>query len=385
MTKLCRDMIRISSVTGSEERIGQLLTARMLALGFDSARVDALGNVIGLVEGRGGGKTILLDGHMDTVGVADTDRWRHPPFGGEISDGRLYGRGAADMKCALAAMTAAAAFLRQDRRPAGDVYVTGTVMEESAEGAALAFILGQVKADVVVIGEATGLNLNLGQRGRGEIILKTRGKSAHSSNPERGVNAVKKMMNLLLRIDELPVAHSEELGGGILELTDIISSPYPGASVLPELCIASLDRRLLVGEDEESVLETIRDAIDALAAEDPDLDAGVSIACEELRFFTGEKRPHKKFAPAWYLDRREHASLIESALTALRKAGLEPEMSVYKFCTNGSVSAGILDIPTLGFGPCAEWQAHVVDEYCELDQLFNAAEGYYHLIDALAN
>lgn len=212
----------------------------------------------------------------------------------------------------------------------------------------------------------------------------TRGKSAHSSNPEIGVNAVKKMMKLLERVHALPIAHSDELGDGILELTDIISSPYPGASVVPELCTVTMDRRLLVGEDEAVVLGAIRAEIEKLKREDPDFDAEVSIAGMELAFYTGAKLPHKKFAPAWHLDKAAEKKLIDDSLSALGAAGLEPEVSAYKFCTNGSASAGQLGIPTIGFGPCAEWQAHVVDEYIELDQLEKAAEGYYALIKKLA-
>ena len=382
---LCAEMIRSNSVTGSEAEIGLLLKERMAEFGFDDAYMDSLGNVIGLIKGTGGGKTVLLDGHIDTVGVSDQSLWSRPPFGGEIHEGKIYGRGAADMKCALAAMIAAAAFLGQDRRPAGDVYISGTAMEEVAEGVSLKFILEDVKPDIVIIGEATELNLNIGQRGRAEILLKTRGKSAHSSNPEVGVNAVKKMMNLLSRVHELPVSHNEKLGGGILELTDIISSPYPGASVLPELCTVTMDRRLLTGEDEEAVLGAIRAVIDSLAAADPDFDAEVSIASERLKYFTGKTFTHSKFAPAWYMDEESCGGIIESAMTALRKAGLNPKKSVYKFCTNGSASAGLLGIPTIGFGPCAEWQAHVVDENCSLDELCKAAEGYYHLIGAMTN
>lgn len=381
---LCREMIQTYSVTGNEQAIGALLCRRMKELGFDEAATDELGNVVGRVKGTGGGKTLLLDGHIDTVEVADESRWSHPPFAAQEADGRLYGRGAADMKGALAAMICAAAFLARDARCAGDVYVTGTTMEEIAEGTALKHILGKVKADLVIIGEATQLNLNIGQRGRGEILLVTRGKSAHSSNPEIGVNAVKKMMKLLERVHALPIAHSDELGDGILELTDIISSPYPGASVVPELCTVTMDRRLLVGEDEAVVLGAIRAEIEKLKREDPDFDAEVSIAGMELAFYTGAKLPHKKFAPAWHLDKAAEKKLIDDSLSALGAAGLEPEVSAYKFCTNGSASAGQLGIPTIGFGPCAEWQAHVVDEYIELDQLEKAAEGYYALIKKLA-
>ena len=385
LTGLCRGMIRANSVTGNEREIAALLCRELPRLGFDEVWTDDLGSVIGKINGTGGGKAIMLDGHIDTVEVASPEQWQHPPFGAELDGGRIYGRGAADMKGAVAAMAVAAGCLAQDRRPAGDIYVTGTVLEEIAEGASLRHILEQQKADVVIIGEATELNLNIGQRGRGEVLLETRGKSAHSSNPEKGVNAVLKMMDLLQTLRDLPVPHQEALGDGILALTDIISSPYPGASVIPDRCTVTLDRRLLAGEDEAAVLGSVQAVIDGLKAADPDFDATVSIAGMELEFYTGAKMRHKKFAPAWLPDKGQNAALIDGALAALKTAGLSPEVKAYKFCTNGSASAGQLGIPTLGFGPCAEWQAHVVDEYIEIDQLFAAAEGYYALIDALAN
>ncbi len=383
LTALCRDMICLRSVTGEEKALAQMLAARMLALGFDESYVDDQGNVIGKIKGTGGGKTVLLDGHIDTVEVSDPSAWRHDPFAAQVEDGRIYGRGAADMKGALAAMIAAAGYLARDKRPKGDVYVTGTAMEEIAEGCSLSHIISSIHPDVVVIGEATQLNLNIGQRGRAEIVIETKGRPAHSSNPEVGINAVYKMMKLLEQVRKIPATQHELLGKGIMELTDIISSPYPGASVVPERCKVTFDRRLLIGDTEESVLAAIREKIDLLKAEDSEFDAQAYVAGLDLTFYTGYHQTHQKFAPAWCLDRGGHKDLIDTALCALRSTGLSPRVSAYQFCTNGSASAGIHGISTIGFGPCAESQAHVVDEYVEIEQMERAAEGYYSLIDAI--
>ena len=383
LIELCRNMIRTYSVTGSEKDIALLIRDRMKAVGFDDAWVDDQGNVIGKICGNGNGKTVLLDGHIDTVEVSDPNKWQHGPFDADIDDGRIYGRGAADMKGALSAMIMAAGWLANDKRPMGDVYVTATAMEEIAEGCTLSHILESIHPDVVVIGEATMLNLNIGQRGRGEIVVRTKGKPAHSSNPEVGINAVYKMMTLLKSICSIPASHHEILGDGIMELTDIISTPYPGASVVPELCSVTFDRRLLLNDNKESILEQIREKISDLKKEDPKFDAETFVAHIDLEFYTGYKVHHPKFAPAWCMDREKNANLIDTALGALRTAGIHPSVSTYKFCTNGSASAGIHHIPTIGFGPCAESQAHVVDEYVEIAQLEDAAEGYYNLIDAL--
>ena len=384
LVELCRELVCLNSVTGNEKDVAALLCRRMPELGFDEAWVDELGSVVGKIRGTGGGRSVLLDGHIDTVDVADPAQWTHPPFAAEVDGGRIYGRGTADMKGAVAAMVLAAGALAQDKRPAGDVYVSGTVLEEIAEGASLRHILSQNRVDTVIIGEASELNLNIGQRGRAEVLLETRGKSAHSSNPEKGVNAVLHMMALVQRLQKLPTPHSAALGDGILALTDILSSPYPGASVIPSTCSVTLDRRLLEGEGEAAVLGGIQAVIDQLKAEDPRFDAGVSIAGATLQYYTGKTAQHKKFAPAWLLDKDAHAALVGSAVAALRATGLSPAVRAYKFCTNGSASAGECGIPTLGFGPCAEWQAHVADEYIEIDQLCAAAEGYYALIGALA-
>lgn len=106
----------------------------------------------------------------------------------------------------------------------------------------------------VIIGEASELNLKIGQRGRAEIVVETFGKPAHSANPQAGINAVYKMAQLIDKIRTITPPTHPVLGHGILELTDIKSSPYPGASVVPDYCRATYDRRLLVGETKESVI-----------------------------------------------------------------------------------------------------------------------------------
>ena len=172
---------------------------------------------------------------MDTVPVPDPSAWQYPPFGAEIHGDRIYGRGTSDMKGALAAMTSAASFFARDSRRdfAGEIYVAGVVHEECFEGVASRAISQQVHPDIVVIGEASGLNVKVGQRGRAEIVLESFGKPCHSANPEKGINAVYKITKAIAALRQVEVPHHPVLGDGILELTDIKSSPYPGASVVP--------------------------------------------------------------------------------------------------------------------------------------------------------
>lgn len=381
LVRFCQDMIQRPSLSGQEKEVAEYVHAGMESLGFDSVNVDALGNVVGKIILGKGGKKILLEGHMDHVDISDPSKWNYDPFGAEIVDGKIYGRATSDMKGNLAAMILAASFLKQDHEDGlnGEIIVAGSVHEECFEGVASELIGKQYQPDFVIIGEASNLTLKRGQRGRAEVVLETKGKTAHSSNPSVGLNAIRKMMKVLLAVDSNFVPQKNEvLGEGILEVTDIISSPYPGASVVPDRCRVTFDRRLLVGETEEFVLQQIQRIIDEAADSDPDIKTDLYLAIGEDMCYTGEPIKATRFAPGWLFP--DDHSFVQTALEGLREVGQTPELSHYYFCTNGSYYAGKAGIPTIGYGGSLETLAHVDDEYIEIEQLAKACEGYYGIV-----
>lgn len=353
------------------------------ANGFDKVHVDRYGNTIGTFTGKRPGQKLLFDGHMDTVPVTNPDEWIHPPFGGEIHDGKVYGRGASDMKGAIAAMAVAAAEFNKavDGDFAGEINVAGVVHEECFEGVAAREISAYVKPDYVIIGEASRGNVKIGQRGRAEIKVEVFGKPAHSANPEKGINAVYKMCKIIEEIRKLEPTHHDVLGDGILELTDIKSSPYPGASVVPEHCMATYDRRLLTGETPEGVIKPLQDLVDRMMQEDDELKAKVSYATAEEVCFTGDTIQGERFFPGWLFDKEE--PWVQDVVTELNERGLTPEVTQYNFCTNGSHYAAEAKIKTLGLGPSQENLAHTVNEYIEIEQLNLAVESYQGIMKAL--
>ncbi|MNM41042.1 peptidase [compost metagenome] len=171
------------------------------------------------------------------------------------------------------------------------------------------------------------------------------------------------------------------LGKGILVLTDIKSSPYPGASVVPDYCKATFDRRLLVGETKESVLAPIKAFVEELMKEDSELKAEVSYAKATENCYTGSTISGERFFPGWLYEEKDE--FVQIAYEGLKSAGLDPEITQYSFCTNGSHYAGEKGIRTIGFGPSKENLAHTIDEYIELEQLFIGAEGYYGILNSL--
>ena len=385
---LAREMIRIKSYSGQERNLAEFVKTRMEVLGFDRAFVDDYGNAVGIIRGQGP-RTLLFDGHLDTVPVAGPREWSKDPFGGQVEGGRLFGRGASDMKGAIAAaLTAAASLAAQKDRLGGSLVFSASTWEERYEGFALSKVIQALKPEglfpgLVIIGEASELRLIVAQRGRAELAVNTFGRPCHASTPELGVNAVHLMGPVIRELERLVPPVDPVVGKGIYALTDIISTPYPGASVIPSQCRITLDRRLLPGETEAAALGPIQEIIDRLGRQIPDLQARVEIVEQEFAGPDGSPERIRQFYKAWKMDRDN--PLVGLAQEALAKVGLEGEPGHYSFCTNGSYTAGAEGIPTLGFGPSREALAHVVDEYIEVDQLLKAEEGYQALFKAFLN
>ncbi|MBP9642259.1 MAG: YgeY family selenium metabolism-linked hydrolase [Budvicia sp.] len=380
--KNCQALIREKSYSGQEGDVVKAIEKIMKSYQFDDIHVDKYGNIIGGIIGNKPGKTLVLDGHIDTVPVNE-EKWSRNPYGGDIEGDKMYGRGTTDMKGAVAAMISAVGFYGQDhqRNFAGKIYVACIVHEECFEGIAARLVSERYKPDYVIIGEASELNLKIGQRGRAEIVVETYGKPAHSANPQAGINSVYKMAQLIEKIRTVTPPTHPVLGLGILELTDIKSSPYPGASVVPDYCRATYDRSLLVGETKESVLAPLEKALAEVAAQDPEFKGKVSYAFGQESCYTGSTIEGERFFPGWVLD--ESDEFVQAVLSGVRQAGIEPTITQYSFCTNGSHYAGEAGIQTVGFGPSRENLAHTIDEFIELKQLTGSASGYYGILQSI--
>jgi len=369
-------LVRLPSVLGDERNVAEHVAREMRRLLFDHVGIDEVGNAVGVIRGLREGPTVLLDAHMDTVDVVPEDAWTHAPFGGELIDGRIYGRGSSDMKGALAAMVyAAAGFKRAEL--AGSVIVSASVGEESVEGAALRNVVDHHEPDFVIIGEASELNLVRAGRGRAEYAIETIGKPAHASHPEQGVNAVHRMAAVIGEIEHIAMPEDAFVGRGVMCLTDIVSVPYPAHSVVPSGCRATYERRLLPGEVRQAIEAEL---LEACARADA-ADTVVQLATTDYRTYTGIRWNEPKWFPPW--ETPEDHELVQRGLQGLRGAALVAQLTSYQFCTNGAYSAGVAGVPTIGFGPSSERHAHVVDEFLEVDQLLDARAGYVGIIAAL--
>lgn len=372
----CRDLVRAESLAGREADAAAVAERWMRQLGYDQVYVDEYGSVVGRILGPEPGPRLHFDGHLDTVPATALEHWQHAPFAADLAGDQIWGRGATDMKGPLAAMICAAAFVPRERLR-GTLTVSASVAEEELEGPALNAILARHGADAVIIGESTLLGVCTGHKGRAGIRVTSFGRPAHSSVPHAGDNAVYHMVEAIARLRAITPPADPSLGAGVMELVEIVSSPYPGTSIVPDRCAARWDRRLVRGETPESVLAGIRAALDGLEQVQVEyLD--VTVPC-----YTGAQLRGSDFHPAWQI--APDSPLARAALASVAAVLGEPRTTTVQYCTNGSGSAGELGIPTIVLGPGDPALLHVIDEHISLEQLLQGVAVYQALIERVAS
>lgn len=369
-----RAMIAIPSESAQERAVVARVAEEMRALGFDEVKVDGFGNVLGRVGD--GPKVVVLDGHLDTVGVGDRATWTRDPYAGAVEDGVIYGRGASDQEAGIASAVYGAHLAKTLGLLDGvSLWVTGTVMEEDCDGLCWQYILreGVLRPDVVVITEPTNLNVYRGHRGRMEIEVRTQGRSAHGSAPERGVNAIYKMAPILHEIEALNEALREGadpfLGKGSVTVSEVRSTS-PSLCAVADSCTIHLDRRLTRGESLESAVLQVFMLPSVRAA-----GATVTVLDYAREGYTGLTYPTQKYYPTWVTPEDHPAvrAAVSSARVALQR---EPVVGKWVFSTNGVATAGMFGVPTVGFGPGNEVHAHTPDDQCPVSDITRAAAFY---------
>ena len=376
MVRFLQELVRIPSLSTHEEAVASRLADEMRRVGFSEVWTDRVGNVVGRV-GAGSGPKLLFDGHMDVVDVGDPSRWPHPPYEGVIENGVLYGRGACDMKGGLAAMVYAVEALQDAGvQLAGDLYVVAVVQEEPCEGLAVQALVEKegIRPDYVVLGEPSDLQIRVGHRGRLEMQVQVRGRAAHASSPGLGSNAIHNAARLIFGIELLAprLASDNFLGQGTVAVTEI-ESQAASRNAVPDHCTFYIDRRLTLGETERKALAEIQNIINT-----EEIDAQVSVTEYRAASYTGYDCRTRSFFPAWAMP-QDHP-LVQAVVRSVRETlGYRPRLGRWTFSTDGVYTAGVANIPTVGFGPGEERYAHTQDEQVRLNDIVDAARVYAQL------
>jgi len=370
IVRFLRDLIAIPATSCQEGPVIERIEAEMRKVGFDEIRVDKLGNILGRIGS--GKRVIMMDSHTDTVGVGDPKEWTFDPYQGKVEDGCVWGRGASDQRAGIACLVYAGKLIK-DLGLTDDftVWMCGSVEEEDSDGIGWLYILREdgIKPDAVVITEPTNLRVYRGHRGRMEIEVHVPGVSCHASAPERGVNPIYKATHIIQQVEALNARLRNDpfLGKGTVTVTDI-RALTPSLCAVPSSATFHLDRRLTTGETKESAVAEIR-ALPALQ------DATVEVLQYKVKSWRGLEYGMEKYYPTWVVE--ESHPLVRSGVETHRLLfGRAPVVDKWTFSTNGVATMGIMGVPTIGFGPGEEDNAHSALERVPIAHLV-AATAFY--------
>lgn len=319
-------------------------------------------SVIGVLAGSGGGASLMLNAHMDTVGAGGMK----DPFIPVVRNGRVYGRGAYDMKGSLAAIMIAAREARKLKLH-GDLIVAAVADEEVAS-VGTAAVLERIEADAAIVTEPTEMRLCLAHKGFAWLEVETGGVAAHGSRPDLGIDAVAHMGRILTGVLELDQRLRAGRGHLLLGTGTLHASLIEGGqelSTYPARCVVKLERRTLPGEDGAKALQEIDDVIASARAEDPALEASARLLLE---------RPPSQLGADSFV-----TEAVEKAATEV--LGREPEVIGVAFWMDMALSNAV-GIPTVAFGPSGEG-AHADVEWVDLASLQTCVQVYLRAIELL--
>lgn len=375
-----RELCAIPSYNSQIKEVGERAAEEMKKLGFRKVWFDKMGNIVG--EIGDGPKKIVYDSHIDTVGIGDPAEWEWDPFQGKIEDGIFYARGACDEKNSTPGMIYGLAIAHELGLLDGfTAYYFGN-MEEWNDGIApQGFVeVEGIRPDYVVIGEPTKMQIYRGHKGRVELKIVSKGKSAHAASNHLGDNAIYKVLPVIEAIANLEpqLGDDEFLGHGKITVSHM-EVKTPSLNAVPDEATVYIDRRLTWGETKEAAIQQIRDIIGNRD------DMTVEMLIYNDPSYTGFVLESDKYYPAWILE--EEHPFTQAALKTLESAlgTKSPKGGKWSFSTNGIYWAGKAGIPSIGFGPGDEIHAHTVLDQVPLEDVVQSTVFYALLPGMIEN
>lgn len=369
---LLKDMVATNSVNPTlgrgpgESALSDLIYDGLSSIGDLEVRrqyvADGRSNVIAVLRGSGGGRSLMLNGHMDTVGV---DGMTIDPFKPSVENGRLHGRGACDMKGALAAMIGALkALVDSGSRLRGDLIFT-VVADEEYKSIGTTKLVEECTADAAIVGEPTEMKVATAHKGFVWIEVEIKGRATHGSVPEKGVDAIAHAATIVSKLETL----QERLGTFVhpfLGSPKIHMSTIEGGtgwSIVPERCVLRLERRTLPGESTASAVSEIKEILQGIKHEKTDFNASVRISHDQPHLETATTEPI--------------VQLLQETLVGF--TGRDTPLIGVPYWTDGALLSKLASIPTCIFGPGDIGVAHSADEYINVDDVIDSAEVYLRI------
>lgn len=367
LVHLTQDLVRLQTINppGDEVRAAAFVARRQQQAGMFAEIVpheeDGRASVVGGLRGNGERPALLFSGHLDTVPAGDN--WKRDIFSAEIDDGKIWGLGSTDMKAGVAALLIAMEAVQSTGVTLkGDLLFAGTAGEEVDSMGAKHLVAQQKLGEVgfMIIGEPTANRVFTAEKGALWLELKTNGQTAHGSMPHLGVNAIMHMSKLLQALDaaHIPYQAHPLLGNFTMNVATITGGVK--TNVVPDTCHVTIDLRTVIGQDHQQILDTVRQLIDRLCAEDETFHADVRTITERIPLDIPFDDPHVQT----FVRVRDHVT------------GHRSQPGAATFATDGSVFVPAYQAPMVICGPGLPEKAHQPNEYVEIDRLVEAARIY---------
>jgi succinyl-diaminopimelate desuccinylase len=364
VAKMGQDLVRTQSVNppGNELAAAEYVVEVLKKSGVEAELVrhsDTRASALARLKGQGKVPALLYNGHLDTVPVG-AEEWIHEPFGGEVAEGKIWGRGAADMKSGLAAMMTAMKVLAEARLPLkGDLILAATAGEEidSLGAVAVAKMLSQEPIQALFIAEPTNNEIYIAEKGVFWVQIDTFGKTAHGSMPEKGQNAVLMMVKIINEFEKVDFPHEPHpILGGFTRSINTISGGIK-TNVVPDHCVATIDMRTVPGQDHSAILQRIENIIKDLSQKIPDFRATVKAVNDHASVETSPSEPIVQKFSAVVTEMTGQKGVLKGANYFSDAVGFLP----------------VLKVPLILFGPGEPGQAHQPNEHVEVAKLVEAA------------
>jgi len=364
VVKFCQELVRIKSVNppGDELQAAEYVASVLKKLGLEVELIKhspTRASVLARLKSSRKKPGLLYNGHLDTVPVG-AEEWIHEPFRADVAEGKIWGRGTADMKGGLAVIMVAAKALAEARVPLqGDLIIAATAGEEADSLGATALAarpdLGPVQA--VVIPEPSYNDIFVAEKGAFWIEITTQGKTAHGSMPEMGRNAVMMMVTLINELGKMSFPYKEHpLLGGFSQSINTIAGGVK-TNVVPDYCAVTVDMRTVPGQDHRAILRQVEDLIADLSRRLPDFKALVKVTNDRAPVETSPEEP----------------AVQSFADVVAEVAGERPVPKGVRYYTDAVAFVPVLRAPMIICGPGDAKLAHQPNEYVEVSKLVQAA------------
>lgn len=388
--KLLQRLVQERSIRGEESKAQAIIIEKLREIGlnldiweiggkeltshrvFLSDRKDFKGNpnVVGVLKGEGGGRSIILNGHIDVVPEGDINQWKHDPFSGKISEGKLYGRGATDMKGGTVSLILAIEAIKEcGIKLKGDVIFQSVIEEESGGAGTLAAVIRGYRADGAIIPEPTNMKVFSKQQGSMWFRIKVKGRSAHGGTRYEGISAIEKMMVVIKDLHELERVRNKNISDPLYEhipipipinIGKMESGQWP--SSVPDSAVIEGRMGVAPSETLDQAKKAMEAMLDQLAKKDP----WFKEYPPEIEWFGGT------WLPGNLDDKHELIQTLSQSFLKIK--GHQPTIEASPWGTDGGILSNIGQTPVVVFGPGITEVAHDTNEYIVLNDVFETAE-----------